>query len=99
MTEAELLKAIDELGPDAHAIATSLRDRGIRGRRRESCDCPLARFLSGLAGQSISVDGEAFRIFDGSNRHPRVLLTDVAGTFVREFDEGRYPYLVDRSFR
>lgn len=93
MSEYETLRA---LGDDADAVAAALEAKGVRGRRGDSCACPLAGLLSGGAAP-----GERPEVVVGATRaylrrgHGRqeLILPLACADFVRRFDLGLYPRL------
>ncbi len=92
MSNQTLSQALAELsvlsGPDA--VADLLRREGIRGRRKEACDCPLARLLAARIGcRTVSVS------YDFCWEQPGVFLGlgPSVGQFLARFDRGIYPDL------
>ena len=89
MNKEAILSALQSLGSDTDAVARTLRKKGIKGVRRSSCDCPIARFLKREGAISPRIGLHAYvgdfqvslRAFPGVYR------------FVGAFDEGGYPDL------
>lgn len=103
-TPREFVAWLDSF-PTADHLATWLLRHGIRGRRAESRECPLAR----LARQAISSRAGAVRIGIGSlgvggcpcgcgaGVSMSIPLPLVAMEFIARFDHGHYPALIDHN--
>ncbi len=46
---------LTELGADADAVATTLRDKGIRGMRTANTSCPIANYLTSCGFHGVKV--------------------------------------------
>ncbi len=85
-------KLLEALGPDADAMAESLRRLGVKGCRRKSGeDCVLQRYLEQMGFVKVTVSGVAVGWGDGKMQY----LSGASHHFVRQFDVGAYPFLVE----
>lgn len=70
---------------DRDDVATFLLVKGIKGRRREPCDCPVANFLAQEVGRPVTVSsGEHGNAYCGD---ACVSLPEVVKSFIRIFDD------------
>jgi hypothetical protein len=106
LTEKALDALLASLGRDESAVAASLRERGLKGRPRVNCDCPLARLLrSEFPGHTFNVSpfppwATMLRRESGCGRveidgEGRALLPEACADFALGFDKGEYPDLVE----
>lgn len=86
---AGLLGQLDKLG-SARAIADFFYDEGVRGRRRDSNNCPVQKWLRIMTGRDYQV-GNAF-VYDQSGRAV-ACMPAAASRFVCEFDLGQHSRL------
>ena len=89
MNIEEAWKELAGLEPDD--IAKALAGLGIRGKRRQSCRCPLARYLEEATGARVHVN--CFAAHWSEDRGGRWMLPPSLGDFVSAFDRGDYPEL------
>jgi hypothetical protein len=88
------------LGNDATEVARQLDAAGVRGAPGDSSDCPIAVYLSVVAGDpvagSLNVTGKCLIIsFSRAWRAPMMLaLPWAVRSFMAGFDAGAYPQLV-----
>lgn len=92
-TMAAIEVAVEKLGElgSADLIARFLAAEGIRGWRGLSANCPLAVYLSRVAGKRVEVGMTSWYVDGGcGGDHPDAVLR-----FIVAFDdEGAYPELV-----
>jgi hypothetical protein len=96
---------LELLGDSPPRIADRLGAEGVQGVPGVSNECALARYLQAVIATEQSVESVA--VFERSLRirrsgfHPPVfvILPNAASTFVRQFDTGIFPQLVDRRGR
>lgn len=96
----ELKAAADQLPDSAEEIRSFLASEGIMGIPEEGYDCPLARFFTKkVPGCYISVDGSYVEVEDSDFRTVTGVELDKKSlnTFVRKFDRGQYPELIDQG--
>jgi hypothetical protein len=75
-------------------VAEWLRLEGIRGRRHQPCQCPVALLLRQETGAgTVKVDHGVAQVYRWESP---IRLPQVVQDFVNLFDEGRYPRLVKR---
>lgn len=92
IARATLLQA--ECFASGDKYAEWLRLEGIRGKRGNPCECPIANLLKRETGSTTpSVDNARARIY--RHEYP-ISLGAIAAEFVQMFDAGRYPWLVKR---
>lgn len=99
--EQQVTRLLHELGDDADQVAATLVAEGVTGRRSQSRDCAIARYLGAVVGAdpavgTITVSQTAVCI---SGRHwwtpkARRSLPHAIRQFIIAFDTGRYPQLV-----
>lgn len=91
-----------DLGDSPQVVATRLHGYGVTGLPGRADDCPMARYLRALIGSERSVGRigvleQRLRVTRRGLHLPfSVALPPAIRSFVRSFDEGRYPELVDR---
>jgi hypothetical protein len=92
---------LTDLGDSPDAVAGRLTALGVRGIPGRADDCAVARYLKAVVGseRSVKVVGVLERRIRISRRGMRLpvsvpLPTGVAN-FVRNFDQGRYPVLLE----
>jgi hypothetical protein len=93
---------LDSLGDSPGRISDRLRAEGVKGVPGESRNCALARYLQAVIGAEQSVTSVS--VFERSIRirrpgfHPPTFVTlpKAASAFIRDFDTGSFPELIDR---
>ncbi|MFC6017761.1 hypothetical protein ACFP2T_16290 [Plantactinospora solaniradicis] len=88
---ARITNALLALGRTSPEITANLTRLGFVGRRWASDNCPVFRYLRSLDLPVRSVDSMLVRLLDGG----RVLVPDVIGTWMAEYDGYAYPALVE----
>lgn len=99
---ATITERLDRLPSDPDHVAEYLLALGYTGRRNSAAHrCPLARYLSdNLAGVAVRVDDldDQISVLDGDLTgrlvHIEPLLPGLT-TFIRRFDDGEYPDLLE----
>lgn len=93
-------EALVRLGDTPEVIAASLYKLGIRGKRLDGCDCPLAKYL-GTVCDVDAVEVESSRVTvttgfynDGEPDTSWVPTSAAVAGFVMMFDDGFFPELV-----
>jgi len=84
---SRLLQALSDLGNTMDAVAATLRTKGIKGRRRSTCSCPVAKYLLSLGFVGVTVGDEVW-VGDTMQRTPEAVCE-----FIATFDGGGYPDL------
>jgi hypothetical protein len=84
-----------ELGDTADKVADTLRAKGIKGWRRSSCACPVAKVLIAAGYPDVEVD--AGWVWPESTRTDDFCVTvpKPVSNFIIRFDEGVYLDLVE----
>lgn len=91
-TPAQVLANLGSLG-SPEAIAAHLAHRGIRGRVSMLSDCPIARYLRAECGPLPDMlVGCAYLFGPGGTSTAQ---PEPVREFIREFDEGHWPALID----
>ncbi len=91
----------NSLGPTPAAVAASLEALNVRGSPHKPTDCAIARYLRALIGTEssvtgISVSNYSIHVSCTDRRLPiTIRLPKPVGEFVRAFDNGCYPELID----
>lgn len=97
-------QCLRDLGDTPDAIADRLRGFGVLGIPGRADECAVARYLKAVIGseRSVKVVGVLERRIRISRRgvRPPVSVTLPSGVadFVRTFDQGKFPVLVEPSF-
>lgn len=80
----------DELLPD---VAGKLKEMGIKGRCRDGELCPIAIYLHRKCGNERVVVGLT-HAFVG---YQDIMYPDEVAVFIKAFDDGMYPELIERG--
>lgn len=90
-TVASIVAQLNRFGE--HGIHQLLLEKGIKGRRRITLDCPIARYVYAETGAMVQVGGYWLNEFTAvtSYRHS---LSDSVADFIASFDGGKYPDLL-----
>ena len=89
--ENDLMK----LGATNNDIANTLCNKQIKGTKKSSCHCPIAKYLLSLGYEDPYVHGEIYAT-KGDCR-VRVRFTNAISIFVSDFDKGKYPELEESA--
>lgn len=100
---SEIESRLHALGRDANQVAKSLRKQGITGRRGDPFGCAIARWMqknfegygSIGVGRSIGVGAWCVDLVTTEKTHLRVSTPPAVREFIRMFDGGLYPELVE----
>jgi hypothetical protein len=93
----------ESLGSSPATVALNLAAHHATGRPKNPTDCVIARYFSAIVGtersvKSISVSGRGVHVtLTGKHFPVKVPLPNPVSTFIRAFDEGSYPDLIDRT--
>lgn len=85
------------LGDTEDEIAAALRARGIKGRRKEACTCPIANFLVAVFGEECHPEVDDDITFLGWNPKERLAVPAAVLDFIEAFDLGSYPQLIEEA--
>ncbi|HET6963493.1 MAG TPA: hypothetical protein VFH58_01900 [Acidimicrobiales bacterium] len=94
---------LSDLGDSPQGVADRLRSYGVTGLPGRADDCPMARYLRAVIGSErtvgrVGVLEQRLRVTRRGLRLPfSVTLPPAVRSFVRSFDEGHFPELVDRT--
>ncbi len=92
---------VRSMGGSPEAVARRLNDEGVKGLPGQVSECALARYLQAVIGSEMSirrvvVKEWTVRVFRIGHRLPSVTrLPGPAARFIRAFDAGCYPELID----
>lgn len=98
------LKIFDPM-TTADQVARYLQEKGAKGKLADGCGCPLAKYLRQAAPDcSVAIDEHQAKYecviwietIDSESRYC-IRLNKVLTDFVRSFDVGLYPFLVEDS--
>lgn len=79
-------------------LAEFMADLGITGMRKETGCCPLANLLTMMMdGRPVMVGYKDVATYDDDGHTIEADLPWVAQSFIAAFDDGQYPYLVERD--
>lgn len=96
-TRAEVLAICANLAAQP-SIPEFFAARGIKGRRRVAKDCPIARYIKQECGDDPAHG--LYTVEIETSDDGRVIIThgqQALADFVSNFDQGKYPDLVDHS--
>jgi hypothetical protein len=93
--EAAIGRLLAELGDTADEVADTLRAKGIKGRPKSGCGCPVARLLEREGYTQPWVHGEIY--VERDDLELRVDFTEAIEQFIERFDDGVYLDLVEVS--
>jgi len=94
-----ILAAIVALGTTERAVATNLFGEGIRGRRGQECDCPLANYLKAVVKGATEAfiyqddEGLLYIIVKSGTEQVACVVGGPAKLFVVRFDLGHHSRL------
>lgn len=92
---------VDSMGRSPGQVAGRLAAEGARGLPAEVSECVMARYLQAVIGAEMSVrkvvvKERSIRVFRTGYRLPVYLtLPSAVSKFIRAFDAGCYPELID----
>lgn len=91
-------QALLALGDEDNKVAAVLRSKGIKGRQKEACACPVANYLAGIFGDKSTpeVDGATVKLLGWDHRQ-HMDLPDAVTDFVLSFDGDVYPDLIEEQ--
>jgi hypothetical protein len=93
----DLLKRVEEF-TTADEIGRFFFDEGVRGRQNDPEDCPFAKWIKVVTGQAYRV-GSGYVAQPDDPTELIAELSPVARAFIRRFDAGCYPQLVQGAMR
>lgn len=98
--EQTVHRHLQQLGTSPAEVAASLQAAGVRGRPGESLDCAVARYLNAVVGgerrvRDVNVSESFARVRRRWRTAVTVPLPSGTRAFVREFDHGAFPELVE----
>lgn len=92
---------VEELGGTPDEVSKSLSSYGVRGRPRDSARCAVARYLCTVINAEPTVtevlvtERELRLVRSGARAAVRVRLPKATVDFIRAFDAGVYPQLME----
>lgn len=89
----DVLTALNILTPKE--IARKFKSLGIKGKRHKTLECPVSNYLNRKTGNQHLVAGTYYQVWDGERCHPSRMLPRQVEKFVKKFDKGKYPELID----
>ncbi len=99
--QRQVRNLLDELATErlADGVADRLRARQIKGKRADSCGCPIANLIKTLPGvEEVDVMGPAVLVWGkGLPGSFVVALPEVVRGFILNFDTGIYLDLVEMA--
>jgi hypothetical protein len=100
LTDAWLSKVLGELGDSHEDVAETLRNAQIKGRPKDTEDCPIARYIAARVREhlpsgpvTVTVEGRVYVRFGGD--HDRMIGASVPGPvaeFIAAFDNVENDY-------
>lgn len=90
-------EALTALGDEDQKIAAVLAAKGIKGKQREACACPIANYLAGIFGDKSTpeVEENTVKLLGWGTDHMQ--LPDAVQDFVESFDLGWFPELIEEA--
>ena len=89
----DVLTALNILTPGE--IATKLKNLGFKGKRYKSLYCPLGAYLNYKTGNEHLIAKDYYQVWDGQKAYPSRMLPKQVQKFIKKFDKGKYPELID----
>lgn len=89
-----LQSALDLLPSTGLGIALNLEARSMRGEQCYSAGCPSSNYLGQMVGWEVVAGLECITV-DTAHWHIRVTTPPALQDFMRRFDSGEFPLLVD----
>ena len=91
-------QALIALGDEDQKIAAVLAAKGIKGKQREACACPIANYLAGIFGEKSTpeVQESTVKLLGWSSRDFIQVPTAVED-FIESFDLGWFPELREEA--
>ncbi len=94
----EAAEKLAQLGNTSEEIAAKLRIVGIKGRRQEPKSCPLTHYLVQVDPRFRNFRIGNITVYDGTlDYEAGVDMETPVRQFVRDFDDGKYPYLEEEG--
>jgi hypothetical protein len=93
----DLLKRVEGF-TTADEIGRFFFEEGIRGRQSEGADCPFAKWIKVVTGKAYMV-GSSWICHPDDSSAMVAELSPAARAFIRRFDAGCYPQLVQGHMR
>jgi hypothetical protein len=87
-TLTEVLQRFENL--DADGVANLLRKAGVRGRRMDEWDCPIARYLTREIGEPVYVNLGRAETGHGTDDLFLVVLPSGVREFIERFDQTEF---------
>jgi hypothetical protein len=94
--DEDLYNLLADLGNSPHEIAETLREAGVKGQRKLSERCPIAKWLTTQTNcREVQVDYGAAGVYLTLGPGESFICTPPAAIdeFIRAFDDGEYPDL------
>lgn len=101
-TTASLPELLTNLGSTADEIAGSLAAAGITGELNAPCSCAIANYLSaqGFASVAVAVEESGCYVVEhGADVSHTIGQDGPIPDFIRAFDAGAYPHLIQDGSR
>lgn len=92
VTVESVVKSLNQLGE--HGIHALLVEKGIKGRRKITLDCPIARYIRVETSVGVQVGATYLNEIDAFGDHRRHDLSKSVSDFIMAFDDGRYEDLI-----
>lgn len=94
VNEYEVLVSLKSLGKGKHKIAESLKKKRIKGRIRIPLSCPISKFLKKKFPEVVFKVGETGIFWNDTELgvEPPFAIK----MFIKAFDKGKYPNLVQK---
>jgi hypothetical protein len=85
MNIQEIQTALMALGSTPEEVYTSLKEKGIRGRPKLPCECPIANYLKQVSGHTYQVTNYS-AYPDGFDSDNCVIIPQPVRQFILHFD-------------
>lgn len=79
----------------AKEIAAKFKHIGIKGEPEDACRCPVSVYLTNRTGRAHSITETEYIIYDKEHGVIRGELPKYVRKFVKKFDKGKYPELIN----
>lgn len=92
-TQQDLINDLDALGSTPTEVAENLLRLGCKGRKKSSCNCPVANYLKLKGYSNPWVDDVMIYISEEEHDESLSPPTPIY-TFIKDFDRDLYPDLI-----
>jgi hypothetical protein len=102
MDREQVTRLFNELGTTADEVAVNLNTKGIKGIPNVGCSCPISNYLAACLHERIHATKYQLLPIDPVTKNAdwrswQIQLPDAVVQFIRNFDRGLYPEMIQQS--